>query len=593
MQPMLPTLLDDIPTGANWVYEVKYDGFRALLHWTEGGVRLMSRNGNDLSERFPEVIREFSSQTSSVRESLPLLLDGEICILNTPFQSHFPLLQKRNRMRSEQSIAQAAEERPATFLAFDLLKEKGKSYTNSPYHERREMLEKWKRCVHVVDSYSNAREVQDLVFLHRGEGLVAKNKKSLYKPGERSNDWIKIKNWRTIQAFLTAYKSENGYFTASVYSGDTIVDIGSVKHGLSTEDQQTLQTFFTNKGEKSEGVYTLDPSVCVGIHCLHAQKDDLREPMFSSFLLELSPGDCTGDQAEWDLALFPHVDYTNTEKVLWKESHFKKRHLLLYLRKIAPYMLPFLKDKKLTVIRFPDGIDQESFFQKHLPDYAPDYVNRIEGSKETYMVCNDLNTILWHGNQGAIEYHIPFETSQASAPNEIVFDLDPPERESFSLAIKAATLLKMIFDRLNLKAFVKTSGGKGMQIHIPIQSGSLTYEETRLFTEHVAQLLISQEPDLFTVERLKKKRGNRLYIDYVQHAEGKTIVSPYSPRGREGASVATPLYWSEVNESLDPSDFHIGNVLERVETRGCPFASYQEVRETQDLQLVKELIEED
>lgn len=593
LKPMLPTLTEDTPEGPSWVYEVKYDGFRALLHWTKENVTLTSRNGNDLTDKFPEIIKAITDQTPSVKDELPLLLDGEICILTTSIQSQFSLLQKRNRMRSKDSINQAAAERPATFVAFDLLKQNNETYMSQSYQERRKRLAKWKDCVHIVDSYSNLKDIQELVFLHRGEGIVAKNKKSTYKPGERSNDWLKIKNWRVIQTVLTAYKPENGYFHAAVYKGDNLVDVGSVKHGLSTEDQQTLQTFFTNKGQKSGDLYTLQTGVCVGVRCLHAQKNDLREPMFDSFLLELSPEDCTLDQMEWDLSLFPQMEYTNLDKTLWPGPPFQKRDLLMYLRKVAPYLLPFVKDKKLTVIRFPDGINEESFFQKHLPDYAPMFVNRLEGSEETYMICNDLPTLLWHGNQGAIEYHLPFEKVDETAPDEIVFDLDPPEREAFPLAIKAATLLKTIFDRLELQTFVKTSGGKGMQVHIPIQPGSLTYEETRAFTEKVAQLVIGQHPDLFTTERLKKNRGNRLYIDYVQHAEGKTIISPYSPRGREGATVATPLYWEEVKETLDPSSFHIGNTLERLEEIGCPFASFHETREVQNLQLVKKLIEEE
>lgn len=175
-------------------------------------------------------------------------------------------------------------------------------------------------------------------------------------------------------------------------------------------------------------------------------------------------------------------------------------------------------------------------------------------------------------------------------PREIVFDLDPPDRERFSLAVKAAGLLKQLLDDLRLVSFVKTSGGKGIQIHIPLPSDSISYEETGVFTQAIAWTLEKSFPDLFTTERFKKKRGDRLYIDYLQHGEGKTIVAPYSPRKREDATVATPLFWDEVGEGLHPDMFRIDHVVERVKTVGCPFAAYFTVGEQQVLDDVLAMI---
>lgn len=595
-KPMLPSLTDELPFGNDWLYEVKYDGFRVLLQWTNKRVELWSRNGNKLTSKFPEITEYCEKMKDKISPHLPLVLDGELVILNTPHQGNFALLQQRNRMGNRDRIAKEASNRPATVMCFDIIEFQGKDISKESYENRKKALEKLPFIedgrLRPVTVYKNPEEIQEMVTLHLGEGIVAKRKKSKYSEGERTEQWLKWKNWRTVSGILSTYEPSNGYFSTKVYQEGKLKELGKFKHGLNSEDQQTLKQFFTSKGQKKGSLYSLQPSVCVDVNCLEIQKDDLREPMFEAFRFDLSPEDCTEQKKEWDLALFPDVTITNPDKVLWDGPGYQKRDLLLYLRRIAPYMLPFLKQKRLTVIRFPDGIMEESFFQKHVPDYAPEFVDTVEIAGEQYALCNHLSTLIWFGNQGSLEYHIPFETIQSDDPNEIVFDLDPPSIEAFPVAIHAATLLKHLCDQLSLTSFVKTSGGKGMQVHIPIKEGSLSYEETREFTEQIANLLVQQEPTLFTVERLKKNRGDKLYIDYVQHAEGKTIIAPYSPRGREQGTVATPLYWEEVKEGLHPSKFTIAHVVDRVEKHGCPFYHYRYAGEHQDLSHIRKLIKE-
>jgi bifunctional non-homologous end joining protein LigD len=254
-------------------------------------------------------------------------------------------------------------------------------------------------------------------------------------------------------------------------------------------------------------------------------------------------------------------------------------------------MLPFLKNRLLTVIRFPHGMFGEAFYQKNRPDYTPGFIDTKKHEDIDYIICNNLSTLLWLGNQLAFEYHIPFQTIDTDYPTEIVFDLDPPSKEYFSLAIKAATEMKKIFDQFGLKTFPKLSGNKGLQIHIPLSKNSLSYEETRVFTAFIAEFLVTSFPDDFTIERMKKNRGNRLYVDYIQHAEGKTIIAPYSLRGKkEGAYIAAPLDWTEVNENLSVDQFTIENVLNRANTIGCPFQEYFSSPQDETLQtLIKGL----
>lgn len=300
-------------------------------------------------------------------------------------------------------------------------------------------------------------------------------------------------------------------------------------------------------------------------------------------------GTATMERVELNVEGTP-VAISNPGKLLWPDRAITKAQYLEYLIQVAPYMLPHLANRVLTVIRFPDGITKEKFYQKHCPSYAPDFVQTHQIDDITYILCNDLATLIWLGNQASIELHVPFVTIQSAKPKEIVFDLDPPSQKEFALAVHAALMMKEIFDQLKLISFVKTSGNKGLQVYIPLPNEQYTFEQTRQFTKFVADYLTAREPALFTTERLKKNRGNRLYLDYVQHAEGKTIIAPYSARGNADALVATPLVWKEVNESLKPQDYTMEGTPKRIQQYGCPFQLMEQSRLEQNFDFCLEWI---
>lgn len=275
------------------------------------------------------------------------------------------------------------------------------------------------------------------------------------------------------------------------------------------------------------------------------------------------------------------VAVTSLDKPLWPDKGINKMNYLQYLRDIAPYMLPFLKERELTVIRYPHGVEGESFFQKNCPDYAPEFVKTYLSHDINYIVCSDLATLMWLGNQLAFELHVAFNTIHSDKPSEIVFDLDPPSRDEFHLSVEAALIIKEILTKLRLVSFVKTSGNKGLQVYIPLPENQYSYEDTRRFTKFLADFLIEKEPDWFTTERLKKNRGGKLYVDYLQHAEGKTIIVPYSARGNEEALVATPIEWGEVTRELRPEQFPLEAIVSRVQKKGCPFAGFHEAKQSQ------------
>jgi DNA ligase D len=277
---------------------------------------------------------------------------------------------------------------------------------------------------------------------------------------------------------------------------------------------------------------------------------------------------------------------TSLSKPLWPKLNLLKAEYLKYILDISDYLLPFLRHRALTLLRFPHGAGREKFYQKNCPDYAPDFIKTATIGDVNYIVGGDKATLLWLANQLAFEIHTPFQTIKSECPSEIVLDLDPPSRDEFGLAIKAALIIKDVLDRLQLISFIKTSGNKGLQVYIPLQDDTFSFDDTHIFTGFIADFLTDTEPGLFTTERLKKNRGGRLYVDAVQFGEGKTIISPYSVRGNDEALVATPLYWEEVTPKLRPENFPITKIKSRLQSNGCPFSTFFQAKEKQPFKKV-------
>ncbi len=607
MKPMLPTLTFEVPQGDNWNYEVKYDGFRALLFWDKE-IKLISRNGNSLLEIFPEIKLYLEKNNELFKEFLPLVLDGELVYLENEYKAHFSSIQVRGRMRSEKKILEKALHNPCRLLVFDLLSLNGKSYSDRNYVDRKKALLKlFEDChlpsapdpvssdiIQLIPASKDYQAVWEQVVLHDGEGIVAKQDTNQWEEGKRTTLWLKFKNFKYVSCFVTAYEKSNGYFYVGVYKDINIYPIGQFLFGIKPEEKQALfQIIKENKTKEDDRFIYVQPAICLEIKYLELYDEQMREPHFERFQLDLSPEDCTFEKFVHQQKNLPKdIDVTHPDKPLWEKPAVKKIDFIRYLQEISPYLLPFLHNRLLTVIRYPHGMFGEAFYQKNCPDYAPEFVQTALHDGINYIVCNNLKTLLWLGNQLAFEFHIPFQTLSSHGPSEIVLDLDPPSKKEFKLAIKAAQMIKEVLDHLNLIGFVKTSGNKGLQIYIPLPENEFSYDDTRLFTEFIAEYLISKAPNSFTIERLKKNRQNKLYIDYIQHAEGKTIVAPYSARGNDTAALATPLFWDEVTDELRMEDFTILNMMKRINEKGDPFQSYFETKQKQNFSPILEFLKQ-
>ncbi|PYZ98321.1 DNA ligase D [Alteribacter lacisalsi] len=575
---MLPTRRDTWPDNdGRWVYEVKYDGFRAVLTCSLSKITLTSRNGKDLSSQFPEVIQFLHSCKERLRSFMPLKLDGELVFLKTPWSSDFSVCQKRGRMRSDQSATRHAQEFRAFFTAFDLLKIKGKEITGRAYENRKHIMAQlffrmgWPKepdprhdiPVQYVPHTENPDRLWSSVTANQGEGIVAKDRKSRWVP-ERSDRWIKVKNYRNVMVLITGEKA-NGYFTVGNLQNGRMAQLGSFLHGMSSSEKDALKAIIRKNGRKEQKEIRLPDPVPVSLLCIGCEKNELREPRFASFLLGSSADDKTFTERHLAYDLHPLPDeqpFTNLDKPMYPDLAFTKRDFLLYLQKAAPNLLYWLSGRPLTVIRFPDGVEGKSFYQKNAPNQAPSFVRTIQWEGQNAVVADSLNTLLWLGNQACLEFHIPPE-NEAGEICEMFLDLDPPDRSAFSMAKEAALDLKEIFDRFELASFVKTSGRKGLQVYLPFTPGSFSYSECRIFLKFCAEYLAQKDPAKRTLERRITKREGKMYIDYLQHGKGKTIIAPFSMRAVAEGACAVPLTWKEAERLQSPSELTFQYVTDR------------------------------
>ncbi|MFZ3589586.1 DNA ligase D [Bacillus sp. DJP31] len=605
-KPMLPTLSSGLPQGTDWIYEIKYDGFRALFYIDHDSYQLISRNGLSLASQFPEVNEAAQYMQDVWNDQLPLLFDGELCILDSPYKANFEEIQLRGRLKNEDKIKKKMNEKQAHFCIFDLVVIRGENVSIRSFTERKCLLQELFTTaglpleiqpgsdifIQYIKVFENPEEVWKLAERFDAEGVIAKKTTSKWEEGKRTTHWIKVKNWKEGTFFITAYEVKNGFFHVGVMRGSEVYPMGLVSHGFSSEEREALLSVIkTNKVKETSAFIYVEPSICLDVAFLELYKEQLRQPSFKQFRFDVKWEDCTWEKLQRDRMNFPDdVTITHPDKPLWPKRKIDKQSYLYYLQGVAAYLLPFLENRLLTVIRYPHGMLGEAFYQKNCPEYAPDFVQTSMSEGINYVICNNLETLVWLGNQLSFEFHIPFQTIQSMGPSEIVFDLDPPGRDYFPLATKAALMMKEVFDGLKLQTFVKTSGNKGLQIYIPLPENTFSYDETKIFTEFMAHYLITKDPESFTIERLKKNRGNKLYVDYIQHAEGKTIISPYSTRGNADALVATPLYWEEVTEKLSPEQFPQDIIMNRIKQVGNPFQHYFEAKKNQPFQEIVDFL---
>ena len=391
---------------------------------------------------------------------------------------------------------------------------------------------------------------------------------------------------------LSEYDSVKRVCTIAVLHEDKMIEVAKVNEEFTDDERQAIVAILRQTGEElKKGVFKAPPGICLSIGFESIVNYKLQSPVYLRIAIAEKWTACTWIKLQ--LSQYEKVAVTNPEKIIRGSQSVTKEMYLDYLMDVSEFMLPFLKNRYLTVKRYPEGVGREGFYQKTTPDYAPDFVKTALYKDIKYTVCTNIETLLWLGNQAAIEFHIPFNDLQIQKPKEIVFDLDPPEIGDLRLAVKAALEMKQLLDQFQLTAFVKLSGRKGIQIHLPLNDTTISYTETRVFTEFIALYLADRFPDDFTIERLKKNRGKRLYIDYIQHDLDKTTICPYSPRETVCPCIAAPLFWDEVRMGLKTDDYTMETVKKRVREKINPSKTYFTVDQSGQVKNIIDFIMKD
>ena len=607
VEPMKAAIGDRPPRGDGWLFEIKWDGVRAIAFIDQEEVRLQSRSGIRCERQYPELATIHHSIAANTA-----VLDGEIAVLDEKGVSRFHLIQPRISNTDPNSIAHMVRSIPVVYFVFDLLYLDGYDLRKVELAQRRELLDTIVTSgpvLRVSEAFAgDGTELLDAARATGLEGILAKRAASCYEP-RRSNDWLKIKLVHQEEFVIGGYTApqgdrENfGALVLGAYRDDQLHWVGNVGTGF---DQKLLAGIFrklqplvtaacpfVERPKPDRGMTWVQPELVAQVKYANWTPDSrLRAPVFLGLRDDVSARDVTPER---DASLAPRIPeftaareataeisgrtlkFSNLKKIFYPDDGVTKGGVLAYYDAIADLILPHLLDRPLSLKRYPNGIKEEFFFQKNTPESFPTWLRTQlidsdhNGRPIRYVFAQDRASLLYIVNLGCID-HNPWmsRSPHLENPDFVLIDLDPQECP-FDLIVDAALLVKRILDRIGLTGYPKTTGGDGLHVYIPVEP-IYTYEETRTFAELIARLVISEKPDMFTTPRsVSKRQKNRVYFDYLQNAKSKTIAAPYVLRAYPGAPVATPLEWSEVRRGLHPSHFHIANAVDRFRHTGDLF----------------------
>jgi bifunctional non-homologous end joining protein LigD len=597
IKPMLAKEIDEPFNSDDWLFEIKWDGYRAISEITDGEVRLYSRNGNSFYDSYPLVVNALKKIKHNV------ILDGEVVVLNEAGLSDFQKLQ-----HYEENT-----EYPICYYVFDVLEINGERTTELPLIERKRLVKKIipanavvKYSDHIIGKgkdFFAAAQKQDL------EGIMAKKMDSEYHTGTRTGEWLKIKHHKSEEVIIVGFTEPTGarnYFGALVlatkgkngelhYAGHTGTGFNDK---MLKEVYSKLQKIIQKQSPFKERVKTnmpvtwVQPKYIAEIKFTQWTTDNkMRHPVFLRMREDKTVKDIVmattkkinpkkSEEKNGDELVFgkTKVKITNRDKIYWPEEKITKGMVIDYYQKMADYILPYLKDRPESLLRNPNGINGPAFFHKDAGEEAPDFVKSIplfseSANKEiNYIICNDKATLAYLNNLGCIEIN-PWNstTKKLDNPDYLIIDIDPSKKNTFEQVIETALAFKKVLDKAGAKCFCKTSGATGLHIFLPMAK-KYSYEQVKDFAALLCTMVNEMLPEFTSMDRNLKKRGDKkIYLDHLQNRRGQTLACAYSLRPKKGATVSTPLEWKEVKKGLHPSAFTINTILKRVQKKGDIF----------------------
>jgi bifunctional non-homologous end joining protein LigD len=601
VEPMLAEKRERPFTKSGWIFEIKYDGYRLLAALESGEPRLLTRNKHDATLAFPEIV--------SALRHLPfdnLVLDGEVVVHDETGKPSFQRLQKRARHTRSLDIRRAAAQHPATFYAFDLLAFEDRDVRGMSLLERKDLLRQALPAVGPM-RFSDHIETQGEAFYEEVvklglEGIVAKKASSTYRAG-RSQNWVKVRADRTDDFIVVGYtkpegaRSGFGALHLAAYRDEQLVYVGRVGSGFSATqleevreelDRTTLDDPPCSRSPDGKAHVWVQPELVCEVRYKEWTEDTLlRQPVFVRFRDDKPPDECllpsagesgAREKGRDDMGddVFPlsriqapELQFTNEDKLFWPDEGYTKGDLIGYYRTIAPWILPYLRNRPLVMTRFPDGIHGKSFFQKDAPDFAPDWIRtETVWSEQTerelrYFVCDSEAALLYVVNLASIPLHVwASRIGMLEQPDWCILDLDPKDAP-FSRVVEVAKCTRRLCEDIGLPCFVKTSGSSGLHILVPL-GRQFTHDQSRTLGELLARVVVAELPDIATVTRIPSQREGKVYVDYLQNGHGKLLVAPFCVRPVSGALVSMPLRWHEVNKKLNIGKYTIANAPQRM-----------------------------
>jgi bifunctional non-homologous end joining protein LigD len=608
-----------------WIFEVKWDGYRAIAEVKKKDIRFYSRNGLSFERLYPAVVEELKKLKEDV------VLDGEVVVLDKNDRPSFQKLQHYSENRSL----------PLVYYVFDCLRYKGKDITDLPLTERKKIAAQVLPASNVL-KYSDHVDTDGKAFFENAvklglEGIIAKRAASKYAEGRRTYDWLKIKNHNTQEAVIAGYTEPRGsrkHFGALVlgmYEKGKLKYIGHTGTGFTEKILKDVYTTlqpavrktspFDKKVPINAPVTWVDPvHVCAIKYTEVTEEGILRHPVFMGLRIDKKAKEVdhldievpshdkanahvkkttakktatkkvpakkaakrkasnkTAEDSNVVKVQGHELKFTHLDKIYWPDEGITKGEVIEYYNSIHKYIIPYLKDRPQSLKRNPNGINDKGFFHKDAGDAAPDWVDSIELYSESadkeidYIVCNNKATLLYLNNLGCIEIN-PWNsrTKSLDNPDYLIMDIDPSDKSTFEEVIDTAQVIKSILDKAGAASFCKTSGASGLHVYVPL-GAKYDYDQARSFAEIVASLTLEQLPAITTMERSLNKRKNKIYLDYLQNKRGQTLAAVYSLRPVPGATISTPLDWKEVKHGLSPAQFTMKTLPKRLEKKGDLF----------------------
>jgi len=639
LRPMLASLTESPFDSEDWIFEIKWDGYRAIAGISKGKIELQSRNNLSFSKKYYPVSDALKNWKVNA------IVDGEIIAVTEDGTTDFQHLQAWQKTGKGQLM----------YYLFDLLWIDGVSVMHLPLIERKLILKSIipeEGIIKYSDHINNAgKDFFELAIREGLEGIMAKKADSIYYPGLRTQQWLKIKTHRRQEVVIAGFtkgRNSRQYFGAlilGVYNeNDELVYIGHTGSGFNHkslgEMYRRLQPLvieacpLKKKPKTNMPAVWVKPILVAEVKFQEWTNDNiLRIPIYLGLREDKKPTEVKKEESNTmrspsipkkkspvpvktttkaytknptkkideakktpknslletsgDLLLGAgkeqvmvvdkqDLKFTNLDKYYWKKEKFTKGDMLNYYHRIAPFLLPYLKDRPQSLNRHPDGVGGMSFYQKDVTGKVPDwvktydYISESDGEKKEFLVCTNEASLLFMANWGCIEMN-PWHSRVGSAekPDYCVIDLDP-EKIPFEKVIETANVVKKVLDQLDIDSYCKTSGATGLHIYIPL-GAKYTYEQSKQLAELIVQFVHDEIPGFTSLERSPKKRQKKVYLDYLQNRTIQTLAAPYSLRPKDGATVSTPLHWEEVKNGLLPSNFTMLNIFDRLKREGDLF----------------------